>query len=237
MNTQDVRDAFARFSEQNPSAGLSHASLRRGLNLVYQATESLHRNWARFLHDLQRSKRQPLGVARFDEVRSAFLERPPSAEAMTALLAGCGGWLPQSQLLSVSSFIGTLPAIDAPAAPAPVVFDDDPALASGHDAFSSWLKRHAHVVIAELRKDPVKLSASLATGAVADLPLENGSDLGGLVGVYVVPEPLKGVQLVERRALYTLSPGRLLLYRSPRAIPNSLEPAAHRSGHNADGCW
>jgi hypothetical protein len=197
LNTQDVQEALARFLEQNPTAGLSHASLRRALNLVHQATESLHRNWARFLHDLQRSKRQPLGVVRFDEVRAEFLKRPPSTETLTALLAGCGGWLPQSQLLSVSSFIGTLPMRDVPAVVEPVVFDDDPALTSDLDVFSSWLRRHASEIIAALKKGPVKLSTLLAAGAIADLPLESGSDLGGLVGAYVVPEPFKEAVDVE----------------------------------------
>lgn len=197
LNTQNVQEALARFLEQNTTPGLSHASLRRALNLVHQATESLHRNWTRFLHDLQRSKRQPLGVVRFNEVRAEFLKRPPSTEALTALLAGCGGWLPQGQLLSVSSFIGTLPARDTPAAFEQVVFDDDPALESDHDVFSSWLRRYANEVIAALKKGPVKLSALLATGSIADFPLKSGSDLGGLVGIYVVPEPLKEAVDVE----------------------------------------
>lgn len=197
LNTQDVQEALARFLEQHPGGDISSASLRRALNLVHQATESLHRNWARFLLELQRSKRQPMGVVRFEEVRSEFITRPPSMEAMMALLGSCCGWVPQSQLLSACSFIGVLPPEEAPTMHEPIVFDDDPALASDHDLFSSWLKRHSQAVMAALHRGPVRLSALLAAGAIADLPLQNGGDLGGLMSVYVTPEPLKEAINVE----------------------------------------
>jgi hypothetical protein len=197
LQSQAVQAAFEEFRRVNPDMAISLGSLRRNLRLVHQATESLNRSWASLLSELQRTRRQRLGVLRFDKILSHFLEAPPTINAMESLLAGCCGWVARSQVASVTSFIGSVDPAAEPVEPELVVFDDDPRHALLSEQFSTWLKQHAAVVLAAVQQGPVRLSDLLLSGQLGDCLLTTVEDLVGAMGLYVVSDPLEGVVELE----------------------------------------
>ncbi|MDH4565163.1 hypothetical protein E8E95_00495 [Pseudomonas sp. BN414] len=192
LHSQAIQAELERFQLLNPNVAVSLSSLRRNLRIIHQATESLNRNWAGLLADLQKSRRQRLGVLRFDDILTHFLGEPLSASAMEGLLAGCCGWVPQSHVASVTSFIGCVAPIGPPVEPELVVFDDDPRTSSPNEQFSSWLKRHAPVLLVALQQGPIHLGDLLQSGQLGEgaLRFDKVEDLAAVMGLYVVTDPL-----------------------------------------------
>lgn len=203
LKSQMLSADFEAFCQRNPSVDISMAVLRRHLNLVHQATESLNRSWAGLLTDLQRTRRHRLGVLRFDQILTAWLESSPQLITMESLIAGCCGWVISGQFASVTSFIGSVEPTVEPLAPERVVFDDDPRLASQSASLGRWLQQHAGMILDTLQLGPMVLSTLLRDKRLGVCPLHSITDLVGAMGLYVVNDPLIGIAQVQ----VTCAPG------------------------------
>lgn len=197
LKSQAIQTNFEAFCQRNPNLTLSVAALRRHLRLVHQATESLNRSWSGLLTDLQRTRRQRLGVLRFDQILTAWLTSSPQLLSMEPLLAGCCGWVVSSQMVSVTSFIGSVePTVDTVRSEN-IVFDDDPRHGRQGGSLGSWLQQHGAIILAALQQGPILLSTLLQDGRLGSYPFTSMNDLVGAMGLYVVSDPLGGLAKVE----------------------------------------
>ncbi|MDQ3595966.1 MAG: hypothetical protein M3531_14580 [Pseudomonadota bacterium] len=197
LQSQPIQERLEQFRQDHPDHAVSLGTLRRRLKVIHQATESLNRNWANLLADLQRTRRQRLGVLRFDNIITEFLDAPPSISAMESLLGGCCGWVRRSHLASVTSFIGSVEPAEDASEPQDVVFNDDPKQAHQSEALGSWLKQHSAVIMEAVRQGPVRLRELLSKPQLGTLPMDTLEDLVGIMGLYVISEPLERVIELE----------------------------------------
>ncbi|MCY1362014.1 hypothetical protein D9M69_487120 [compost metagenome] len=95
-------------------------------------------------------------------------------------------------MASVTSFLGCVAPIGPPVEPELVIFDDDPRTSSPNEQFSSWLKRHASVLLVALQQGPIHLGELLQSGQLGEgaLRFDKVEDLAAVMGLYVVTDPL-----------------------------------------------
>ncbi len=184
-NTQERYEKYAAAAESPPS----FRCIRGLLQQVHQAAESLNRNWTGLLSELQRDRRKPIGILRFDRIATEFARTPPEYSAMKTFVAGCCGWVTRSRFVSVADIIGSVQSSFQPEKPASVVFDSDPSKHPPSDGSEPWLHRHAQLVLDRLERGPLSLSDAFSEPTFAKAVNEL-RDLTGLVGIFTVPSPL-----------------------------------------------
>ncbi|MDP9061407.1 MAG: hypothetical protein M3O83_18285, partial [Pseudomonadota bacterium] len=81
--------------------------------------------------------------------------------------------------------------------PQDVVFNDDPKQAHQSEALGSWLKQHSAVIMEAVRQGPVRLRELLSKPQLGTLPMDTLEDLVGIMGLYVISEPLERVIELE----------------------------------------
>lgn len=188
LTTEDTRRHLDTFNSTRLENPIGRPALKEAVSVVHQATESLSRNWSGLLEDLQDSKRQQMGVLRFDKIIDAFVEDPPTEKAMTAFLAGCCGWIPRAQMVGVDAMIGQLsPAIE-PKDKEVLVFDLDPTAPDGDTELQAWLDRHSHAVLEAVKQGPVLLTDLIQNAGLPGCPIRDITEFSNAIGMYAIED-------------------------------------------------
>lgn len=188
LGTENTRRRLDTFNTTQSGQPISRRALKDAVSVVHQATESLGRNWSGLLEDIQNDKRYQMGVLRFDKIIDAFVNNPPTEKAMTAFLAGCCGWIPRPQIVSVDAMVGQLSSAVEPKSKPELIFDMNPSLADGSRELQSWLTRYSQNISKAVNDGPILLIDLIRNLGLSDCPILSITEFSDAIGIYSITD-------------------------------------------------
>ena len=184
FNTKQTKEQYARWLETETGSFFTPYTVTQSFTEILQAIERLSRKFQKLVSVLASSKREVIGLVRFD-LAAIGLAFHPCSDAITELcITGLGPWSADIAAPSALDFSGILSLQQEENSNAILVFEDKAA-----DELPSLIERfllaYREEILSLLSTGPVSLSSAVNKGW---LDVEDFDALPQLVGVYASPE-------------------------------------------------
>lgn len=184
FNNKQTKEQFVRWLETEADDSFTPYTVTQSFTEILQAIERLSRKFQKLVSVLASSKREVIGLVRFD-LAAVGLAFHPCSDTITELcISGLGPWRPDIAAPSALDFSGILSLQQEEDFNTTLVFDDD-AVDELPSLIERFLSAYREEILAQLNIGPVSLSSAVEKGW---LDVEDFDALPQLVGVYASPE-------------------------------------------------
>jgi hypothetical protein len=183
FSNKQVMENYSKWLESDAASSFTPYTIIQSFTEIMQAIERLNRKFQTLVSALASTRRDVIGLIRFDEAAVALAFHPCS-EAITGLcISTLGPWSADITAPSPVDFSGILSLEQQEHSTVTLVFDD---IAANElpTPIQRFLDAYRDEILAALKNGPVSLGAAVQKGwlAVGDFDV-----LPQLVGVYVTP--------------------------------------------------
>ncbi|RUO42666.1 hypothetical protein CWE15_04435 [Aliidiomarina taiwanensis] len=184
FNTKQVKEQYSRWLETEGGISFTPYTITQSFTEILQAIERLSRKFQKLVSVLASSKREVIGLVRFD-LAAVGLAFHPCSESITELcIAALGPWATEITAPSPLDFSGVLSLQQEEDSKTILVFDDE-AVDELPSLIERFLSSYREEILSQLRIGPVPLSLAVEKGW---LTVEDFDALPQLIGVYASPE-------------------------------------------------
>lgn len=184
FNTKQVKEQYSRWLETEGGISFTPYTITQSFTEILQAIERLSRKFQKLVSVLASSKREVIGLVRFD-LAAVGLAFHPCSDSITELcIAALGPWATEITAPSPLDFSGVLSLQQEEDSKTILVFDDE-AVDELPSLIERFLSSYREEILSQLRIGPVPLSLAVEKGW---LTVEDFDALPQLIGVYASPE-------------------------------------------------
>jgi len=184
FNTKQAKEQYSRWLETEAGNSFTPYTVTQSFTEILQAIERLSRKFQKLVSMLASSKREVIGLVRFD-LAAVGLAFYPCSESITELcITGLGPWSTDIAAPSHLDFSGILSLQEEENSSTTLVFDDE-AVDELPSLIERFLSAYREEILSQLSVGPVSLSSAVEKGW---LTVEDFDALPQLIGVYASPE-------------------------------------------------
>ncbi len=184
FDTKQVREQYGYWLESDAGRSFTTYTIKQAFNEILQAIEQLSRKFQKLVSALASTKREVIGLVRFDEAAVALAFYPCSDDITELCISALGPWSADISAPSPMDFEGILNLQQDDHSASVLVFDNE-AVDELPSPIERFLNTYRDVILHELQSGPVSLSNAITKGW---LVVDEITVLPQLVGVYASPD-------------------------------------------------
>lgn len=184
LHTKQAKEQYSRWLETEAANSFTHYTITQSFTEILQAIERLSRKFQKLVSVLASSKREVIGLVRFDQAAVGLAFYPCSDSVTELCIAGLGPWSADIAAPSPSDFSGILSLDQEESSNTILVFDDE-AVEELPPLIERFLSAYREEILSQLSVGPVPISSAVEKGW---LTVEDFDALPQLIGVYASPE-------------------------------------------------
>lgn len=184
FGTKQIKEHFRQWLDTDAGQSFAPNAIVQSFTDILQAIERLNRKFQKLVSALVSTKREVIGLVRFDEAAMGLAFQPCSEEITALCIAALGPWSAAITAPAPIDFIGILDLHQEERSTTTLMFDDVPSEELPLP-IERFLAAYREQILGELQTGPVSLSEAISKGwlLVDDLDV-----LPQLVGVYTAPD-------------------------------------------------